>query len=56
MSPAEVVIPETEMKLAFHPIVFLGEAYGLASEPAVLVSHCAVLSFDESRVEMLAHR
>ena len=52
--PTEMIIAKTEMKLTFHPIVFLGEAQGLTSEASVLMTHGAVLTFYEGRIEMLA--
>ena len=52
--PTEVVIAETEVKLAFHPIILFGETHGLTGEASVLMPHGAVVTFYESCVEMLA--
>ena len=54
MYPTKMVVTQAEVKLTLHPVVFLGEAQGLASESSILMAHRAVLSFHESGVEMLA--
>ena len=56
MRPTEMVIAEAQVKLPFHPAVFLGETQGLAGEPSVLLTHRTVLTFYESRIEVLADR
>ena len=54
VGPTEMIIAETEVKLAFHPIVLFGEADGLTGKASVLMSHSAVVTFYESGIEMLA--
>jgi hypothetical protein len=49
-----MIIAETEVKLALHPIVLFGEADSLTGKAPVLMSHSAVVTFYESGIEMLA--
>ncbi len=53
--PTEMIITKTQVKLTFHPILFLGEGYGLAGEPSILMTQRTILTFYESSIEVTAH-